>query len=240
MTSSRCNRTGSCKNCSCVKAGRTCSNCLPRKLGKCANDVAPIGAHLPADRLAGGLPATTSSISIHPPTQPPPQPPLSPTGSPPYLPILSSTQMASTSAPAPQTSQPGQPASITPGLLATNSCHPIHPSTQPPPSSTGLSPRPPILSSSQLPSTSIQSSASSSPSHLPPSPQPATSFMHSLPSLEAIFRVNLPSLYHVPKGARAEWARLLGDSLSSVNENLTDLDAWSKLFMWPRCILSSH
>ena len=235
MTCCRCNCTGSCKNCSCVKAGRTCSNCLPRKLGKCANDAAAIGAHLPADPLASGLPATISSIPIHPLTQPSP----SPTGSPPYLPILSSTQMASTSAPAPQTSQPGQPASITPGLLATPSCHPIHPSTQPPPSSTGLPPRPPILSSSQPPSTSIKSSASSSPSHLPPSPQPATSFTHSLPSLEAIFRVNLPSLHHVPKGARAEWARLLGDSLSSVNENLTDLDAWSKFFMLPRCILSS-
>ena len=116
------------------------------------------------DHLAGGLPATTSSIPIHPSTQPCP----SLTGSPPYLPIISSTQMASTSAPAPQTSLPGQPASITPGLPATTSCHPIYPSTQPPPSSTGSPPRPPILSSFQPPSTSIQSSASSSPSHLPP------------------------------------------------------------------------
>ena len=43
----------------------------------------------------------------------------------------------------------------------------------------------------------------------------------------------------MPKGARAEWAHLLGDSLSSVNEDMTDLDAWSKFFMLPRCILSS-
>ena len=114
-------------------------------------------------------------------------------------------------------------------LLATTSSHPIHPSTQPPPSSTGLSPRPPILSSSQPLSTSIQSSASSLPSRLPTSPQPATSFMHSLPSLEAILRVNLPSLHHVPKGARAEWAP----------EDMTVLDSWSKFFMLPRCILSS-
>ena len=43
----------------------------------------------------------------------------------------------------------------------------------------------------------------------------------------------------MPKGARAEWARLLGDFLSSVNEDMTDLDAWSKFFMLPRCILSN-
>ena len=33
----RCNRTGSCKGCACVKAGKPCSNCLPSKLGSCAN-----------------------------------------------------------------------------------------------------------------------------------------------------------------------------------------------------------
>ena len=29
----RCNRTGSCRGCACVKAGKSCSNCLPSKLG---------------------------------------------------------------------------------------------------------------------------------------------------------------------------------------------------------------
>ena len=194
MTCCRCNRTGSCKELFLCEGWKNLL-CHPRKLGKCAKDVAPIGAHLPADPLAGSLPATTSSIPIHPSTQLSP----SPTGSPPYLPILSSTQMASTSAPAPQTSQPGQPASITPGLLATTSCHPIHRSTQPPPSSTGLLPRPPIFSSSQPPSTSMQPLQHSIFPHLPLSPQPVTSFTHSLPSLEAIFRVNLPSLHHVQR-----------------------------------------
>ena len=37
MTCYRCNRVGQCKNCVCVKGGRVCDNCLPRKLGKCQN-----------------------------------------------------------------------------------------------------------------------------------------------------------------------------------------------------------
>ena len=33
----RCNASGSCKNCSCKKANRTCLNCLPHRRGRCAN-----------------------------------------------------------------------------------------------------------------------------------------------------------------------------------------------------------
>ena len=33
----RCNRTGSYKGCACVKAGKSCTNCLPKKLGSCVN-----------------------------------------------------------------------------------------------------------------------------------------------------------------------------------------------------------
>ena len=33
----RCNASGSCKNCSCKKANRTCLNCLPHRRGCCAN-----------------------------------------------------------------------------------------------------------------------------------------------------------------------------------------------------------
>ena len=33
----RCNRKGLCKGCSCVKAGRPCSGCLPGRLGQCSN-----------------------------------------------------------------------------------------------------------------------------------------------------------------------------------------------------------
>ena len=37
MPCCRCNRTGSCKGCACVKAGNPCTNCLPSKLGSCVN-----------------------------------------------------------------------------------------------------------------------------------------------------------------------------------------------------------
>ena len=37
MPCCRCNRTGSCKGCACVKAGNPCTSCLPGKLGSCAN-----------------------------------------------------------------------------------------------------------------------------------------------------------------------------------------------------------
>ena len=33
----RCNRTGQCRGCACVKAGNLCSNCLPSRLGSCSN-----------------------------------------------------------------------------------------------------------------------------------------------------------------------------------------------------------
>jgi len=37
MVCCRCNRSGYCRGCACVKAKRTCDNCLPGKLGHCAN-----------------------------------------------------------------------------------------------------------------------------------------------------------------------------------------------------------
>ena len=33
----RCNGSGSCKNCSCKKESRSCSDCLPRRRGRCTN-----------------------------------------------------------------------------------------------------------------------------------------------------------------------------------------------------------
>ncbi len=37
MPCCKCNRTGSCRGCVCVKAKRPCANCLPSKLGNCSN-----------------------------------------------------------------------------------------------------------------------------------------------------------------------------------------------------------
>ncbi len=37
MACCRCNRTGLCRGCACVKANRKCSDCLPKRLGNCIN-----------------------------------------------------------------------------------------------------------------------------------------------------------------------------------------------------------
>ena len=37
MACCKCNRSGSCKGCACVKGNKFCDNCLPRKLGNCSN-----------------------------------------------------------------------------------------------------------------------------------------------------------------------------------------------------------
>jgi len=141
-----CNRTGTCKNCVCVKAGRHCFSCRPRKLGKCANNATLIGALLQAARLqtvlrgypssvAPSLPVTTTTITtpsshlLYPFTQPS----SSSTGSLPRPPVLSSSQPAFTSAPAQQAPHPCHPVFLPPGLSAATSSLLIHPSTQPPP-----------------------------------------------------------------------------------------------------------
>ncbi len=37
MPCCKCNKTGSCRGCVCVKTGKSCTNCLPSKLGTCSN-----------------------------------------------------------------------------------------------------------------------------------------------------------------------------------------------------------
>ena len=77
MPCCRCSRTGTCANCSCVKAGKTCGSCLPGKLGKCRNTSArppppppppaagpdPTGAHPPASPTSSD-PASTSPDAL--------------------------------------------------------------------------------------------------------------------------------------------------------------------------------
>ena len=41
MTCCRCNRSGRCRNCSCVKNGTLCQDCLPQRLGNCINASVP-------------------------------------------------------------------------------------------------------------------------------------------------------------------------------------------------------
>ena len=60
----RCNRTGRCRRCACVKAGQQCVNCLPIKLGNCQNGVSHIAVPVPAV-------ASTPSSAMPPNSMPP-------------------------------------------------------------------------------------------------------------------------------------------------------------------------
>ena len=42
MSCCKCNRSGRCRNCSCVKSGRICQGCLPQRLGHCTNATVPL------------------------------------------------------------------------------------------------------------------------------------------------------------------------------------------------------
>ena len=39
----KCNSSGLCKKCSCTKAGRFCTDCLPSRTGRCQNSSGPVG-----------------------------------------------------------------------------------------------------------------------------------------------------------------------------------------------------
>ena len=51
--------------------------------------------------------------------------------------------------------------------------------------------------------------------------------------------MNIPTLRHVPKGVRDSWAGLVRDVFLSIFSDPSDLDAWRKSLMLPRCILAS-
>ena len=60
----RCNRTGSCKGCTCVKAGHPCTSCLPSKLGLCKNR----SSNSPCIQQPSNVP---TPINAYPSTDPP-------------------------------------------------------------------------------------------------------------------------------------------------------------------------
>ena len=82
-----------------------------------------------------------------------------------------------------------------------------------------------------------------------PSPDPSTSraaplivpSVSSQPSDSAafddIFRVYIPTLRHVPKATRNEWASLLASHLDEVCRDPQDLGAWTRLLCLPKWIL---
>ena len=58
MPCCKCNKTGRCKNCACVKAGKLCQCCLPSRLGQCLNATVRPDSPTSTDTL----PAVTSTL----------------------------------------------------------------------------------------------------------------------------------------------------------------------------------
>ena len=69
-----CNRTGQCRGCACVKAGKQCTNCLPGRLGKFSN--APT-----ANPTVSGPSSSAGQTAAIPPVAPSSQMPTSPSTS---------------------------------------------------------------------------------------------------------------------------------------------------------------
>ena len=81
MPCCRCNRTGSCKGCACVKAGHSCTSCLPSRLGSCensslnspciqqpSNTLTPINAYPSSNSPAAAGPTTHPDVMTEPET----------------------------------------------------------------------------------------------------------------------------------------------------------------------------
>ena len=66
MNCCKCNRTGLCRNCACVKAGKRCNTCLPSRLGHCANSTHNYGASLSQAPVTNA--ATTTTARMTPPS----------------------------------------------------------------------------------------------------------------------------------------------------------------------------
>ena len=108
---------------------------------------------------------------------------------------------------------------------AASSCH--NPFGVPPASQRSASPSPRGPSSS--PADSL----------VAPTPSPVSAIPSSsdLPSFEAICRLSVPLLLHIPKGARNSWSGVLSSVIESIIARPSDLEAWAKLFMLPKCTL---
>ena len=86
---------------------------------------------------------------------------------------------------------------------------------------------------SSRPSSEVTNQSSSS--HTMSSPPSSPLF----PSIHAILQVKLPTLQHVPKVVRNEWASILSVLCSDIVRHPSCMAKWQLLFMLPRCILAS-
>ena len=65
----RCNRTGQCRGCACVKAGKLCSSCLPSRLGSCSNvgrRQDPVSCETTTTYTPANLSTTSTAVSPSP------------------------------------------------------------------------------------------------------------------------------------------------------------------------------
>ena len=76
---------------------------------------------------------------------------------------------------------------------------------------------------------------------LPPRPSCSCDGVGSLtlPSLLSICSLKFPTLFHMLKSAQVAWAAFLTSSLDLIIASASDIEAWTKLFMLPKAILSS-
>ena len=69
MPCCRCNRSGRCRNCSCVKAGSTCQNCLPQRLGNCSNNGSTTTPITTPPQILFQIPEHHTTVSIAAPDE---------------------------------------------------------------------------------------------------------------------------------------------------------------------------
>lgn len=61
----KCNRSGHCRNCACVKAGKTCQGCLPSRLNQCTNINPPSTKATQKDAHQDAAPTNPTITDIH-------------------------------------------------------------------------------------------------------------------------------------------------------------------------------
>ena len=214
-----------CIRCVCAREGHPCVSCLPLRDGRCHNQCPRVPSSAAAHAQEPVPTAPDTSPSLPSPMAQPPSTVTSLVGSPPRL------------------SAPRETASDAPDVDVDDLPIPT--------------PRPPFLSSRKDPNRSAHCSPASltPPTSHPfdlaapqfPSPRPALPpFSASppcvpphLPPLNSIFEVKLPTLRHVPKGARNEWAHLLTGLCFNIAHYPSRLVNWQLFFMLPRCILAT-
>ena len=61
----------------------------------------------------------------------------------------------------------------------------------------------------------------------------------SFPSLLSVVSTRVPTLQHIAKAIRNDWAGVVTDVLSHIDARPSDITAWTKFFLMAKCILPS-